>query len=134
MKSPIFKVNRISALTIIITALAITSLAAKEKPPGSDSVFATGMKDGGRLVIKRAPSLGNRLIIALKIDGASASIGYGHTYRAYLRPGHHTLSVQATPKPQNAEAWEMSLDVQAGQTYTFTAQSGPKRQLVLAKG
>ena len=112
----------------------MASVAAKEKPASSDSVFATGMKDGGRLVIKRAPSLGNRLIIGLKIDGVSASIGYGHTYRVYLRPGHHTLSVIATPKPQNAEPWQMSLDVQAGETYTFTAQSGPSRQLVLAKG
>ena len=134
MKTQILKLSGVGALTIMITALAITSLAAKEKPAGSDSVFATGMKDGGRLVIKRAPSLGNRLIIGLKIDGASASIGYGHTYRVYLRPGHHTLSVIATPRPQNTEPWQMSLDVQAGQTYTFTAQSGPKRQLVLAKG
>ena len=134
MKARILKFHGVSLLTIAITLFAITSLAAAEKPAGSDSVFATGMKDGGRLVIKRSPSLGNRLIVALTIDGASASIGYGHTYRAYLRPGHHTLSVIATPKPQNAEAWQMSLDVQTGQTYTFQAQSGPKRQLVLAKG
>jgi|ERR1043166_1584047 hypothetical protein len=134
MKARILKLSGVGALAIIITAFAITSVAAKEKSSGSDSVFATGMKDGGRLVIKRSPSLGNRLIVALKIDGVSVSIAYGHTYRAYLRPGHHTLSVMATPRPQNAEAWQMSLDVQAGQTYTFTAQSGGKRQLVLTKG
>ena len=132
MKTPILKISRVSAVTIAITVFAIATLPAKEKASGS--LFATGMKDGGRLVIKRAPSLGNRLIVAIKIDGESASIGYGHTYRAYLRPGHHTLSVIATPRPQNAEAWEMSLNVEAGQTYTFTAQSGGKRQLVLAKG
>ena len=134
MKTRMLKLSIVTALTIVITAFAVTSLAAKEKPAGSDSVFAAGMKDGGRLVIKRSPSLGNRLIIALTIDGASASIGYGHTYRAYLRPGHHTLTVIATPKPQNTKPWQMSLDVQTGQTYTFMAQSGPKRQLVLAKG
>jgi len=134
MKPRTLKLSIVSTLTIVITAFAITSLAAKEKPAGSGSAFATGMNDGGRLVIKRSPSLGNRLVVALTIDGASASIGYGHTYRAYLRPGHHTLSVIATPKPQNTEPWQMSLDVQTGQTYTFMAQSGPKRQLVLAKG
>ena len=134
MKTRIFRLSGVGALALVITACAIESLAAKEKPAGSDSVFATGMKDGGRLVIKRSPSLGNRLIVALKIDGVSVSIAYGHTYRVYLRPGHHTLSVIATPRPQNVEPSEMSLDVQAGQTYTFTAQSGPKRQLVLAKG
>jgi hypothetical protein len=134
MKTRIFRLSVVGALALVIAACVIESLAAKEKPAGSDSVFATGMKDGGRLVIKRSPSLGNRLIVALKIDGVSASIGYGHTYRAYLRPGHHTLSVIATPKPQNVEPSEMPLDVQAGQAYTFTAQSGPKRQLVLAKG
>lgn len=134
MKTAILKLKTPTVLATIFIAVAIASVAAKEKPSGSNSVFATGMKDGGRLVIKRAPSLGNRLIIGLTIDGASASIGYGHTYRAYLRPGHHTLSVIATPRPQNTEPWEMSLDVQAGQTYTFTAQGGAKRQLVLAKG
>src|SRR3954465_4507277 len=134
MKTPISKLKAVSALTAVITVLAITSLTAKEKPAGSDSVFATGMKDGGRLVIKRAPSLGNRLIVSLKIDGTAASIGYGHTYRIYLKPGHHTLSVVASPRPQNPQPSEISIDVQAGQTYTFTAQSGPKRQLVLAKG
>jgi hypothetical protein len=135
MKTQIFKLSIVSVLTIVITAFASTTVTAKEKEKaaGSDSVFASGMKDGGRLVIKRSPSLGNRLVVAVKIDGASASIGYGHTYRTYLRPGHHTLSVIATPRPQNGQPWEMSLDVQAGQTYNFVAQSGPKRQLVLGK-
>ena len=132
MKTRIFKLGGVRVLTLAITALALTSLVAKEKPAASEST-ATGMKDGGRLVVKRAPSLGNRLIIALNVDGKSASIGYGHTYRTYLAPGHHTLSVIATPRPQNSKPWEMSLDVQAGQTYTFLAQSGPNRQLVLAK-
>lgn len=134
MKTRMLKISRVSALTIVISVFAIATIAAKEKASGPTSVFATGMKDGGRLVIKRAPSLGNRLIVSVKIDGESVSIGYGHTYRAYLKPGRHTLSVMATPKPQVAEPWEMSLDVQAGQTYTYTAQSGGKRQLVLAKG
>src|SRR4051812_45490417 len=134
MKTQMFKLTIATVLSIVITAFAATSAAAKEKQTGSDSVFATGMKDGGRLVIKRAPSLGNRLIVSLKIDGTAASIGYGHKYRIYFKPGHHTLSVVASPRPQNPQPSEMSLDVQAGQTYSFTAQSGPKRQLVLAKG
>jgi hypothetical protein len=137
MKTRMFKLPGVSVLTLLITALAITSLAAKEKAKpaaaASGSVFATGMKDGGRLVIKRSPSLGNRLIIAMKIDGESVSIGYGQTFNRYVTPGHHTLSVMATPRPQNVEPWQMSLDVQAGKTYTFLAQSGKNRQLVLAK-
>ena len=134
MKARIMKVTVASTLTLLLLAVVITPVVGKEKQATADSVFAMGMKDGGRLVIKRSPSLGNRLIVDLRIDGESASIGYGHTYRAYLRPGHHTLSVMATPKPQNVSRWEMSFDVQVGQTYTFTAQSGPKRQLILAKG
>ena len=133
MKTRILKISIATTLALLLSTVATSPVAGKEKPTGSDSVFATGMKDGGRLIVKRSPSLGNRLIVDLRIDGESASIGYGHTYRAYLRPGRHTLSVIATPKPQNVSRWEMSLDVQAGQTYTFTAQSGPKRQLVLTK-
>ncbi len=127
MQTRMFKAVVAGVLTLAITAFAIPSLSAKEKPAA-----ATQAKDG-RLIIKRAPSLGNRLIIALEIDGKASSIGYGHTYRTNLAPGHHKLSVIATPRPQNTKPWEMSLDVQPGQTYTFLAQSGPNRQLVLAK-
>src|SRR3954447_431062 len=109
MKTRILGFNAVSLLVIVIVTVAITSLVAKEKPAGSASTFATGMSDGGRLVIKRSPALGNRLIVALTIDGVSTSLGYGHSYRTYLRPGHHKISVMATPKPQNAEGWQMSL-------------------------
>src|SRR3954468_978307 len=106
MKTRILKIFIATALILLHATIITTSVAAKEKPAGSDSVFATGMNDGGRLVIKRSPSLGNRLIVNLRIDGASASIGYGHTYRAFLRPGRHTLSVIASPEPQNVVRWE----------------------------
>ena len=137
MKTRMFKLPGFGVLILLVTALTITPLAAKdkEKPArsASHSVFATGMKDGGRLVIKRSPTLGNRLIIAMKIDGEAVSIGYGQTFSRYVAPGRHTLSVMATPRPQNIEPWQMSLDVQAGKTYTFLAQPGKNRQLVLAK-
>ncbi|HJT80647.1 MAG TPA: hypothetical protein VJ719_05570 [Chthoniobacterales bacterium] len=132
MKTRIFKLCGITVLTVAITALAISSLAAKEKSAAAEKPAT--VTETGRLVIKRSPTLGTRLIVALKVDDKSASIGYGHTYRTNLSAGRHTLSVIATPKPQNSQPWEMSLDVKPGHTYTFTAQSGKNRQLVLAKG
>jgi len=137
MKTRMFKLSGVSALTILVTALAITSLPAKEKAkpaaPASTSVYANGMSSGGLVVIKRSPSLGNRLIIDLDIDGKSEGIGYGQTYQRYITPGRHVLTVLATPRPQNLQPWRMALDVQAGKTYTFLAQPGPNRQLQLAK-
>jgi hypothetical protein len=122
----------------VYSVLAIGALVLccnSNRAVAAGAPFASSLKDGGQLVIKRSPRLGNVLIVDLQIDGKSVGgISYGRTYRAFLQPGHHVLSVMATPRTVNPDRWEMGLDVSAGQTYTFTAQSGGARQLVLAKG
>ena len=87
-----------------------------------------------RLIIRRIPNLGVNVIVQLWIDGKSAgSFGYGHTYNGTLTPGRHVLAVMAT-RQLSPIPWEMSLNVQSGQTYIFTAQGGPSGNLVLASG
>ena len=62
------------------------------------STFTRRGNDPARLIIHRIPNLGNQVIVDLHVDGAPvASIGYGHTYKGFLRPGRHVLSVRATP-------------------------------------
>ena len=85
--------------------------------------FATGVQEGGRLVIWRVPNLGNRLFVNLLIDGKGfTTIGFGHNYETILPPGRHVLTVSATPRISYLhDTWVMTLDVQRGQTYSFTA-------------
>jgi hypothetical protein len=93
-------------------------------PAAPDSVFASGLHDGGRLVIRRHPQLGHILIVTLTIDGVPAKgIAYGQIYDSFLRPGRHVLSVIAAPRPRFNIPFKTTLDVQLGRTYYFTAVS-----------
>jgi hypothetical protein len=85
--------------------------------------FAAGAQGGGRLIIWRVPNLGNRLFVNLLIDGKGfTTIGFGHNYETILPPGRHVLTVSATPRISYLhDTWVMTLDVQRGQTYSFTA-------------
>src|ERR1700752_1162385 len=89
------------------------------------SAFVQSANAPGRLIIERLANLGNFVYVGLYIDGAwVAAIGYGSSYEGLLLPGRHILSVLATPDPKWPTLWEMTLDVQSGQTYTFTAEGG----------
>jgi len=59
------------------------------------------------------------------------SIGYGDTYDGVLKPGHHVLSVLATPRPKWGERPPTNVDVQSGQTYKFTATGNNEGNLIL---
>jgi hypothetical protein len=97
--------------------------------------FAQPVKGDARLIVKRAPNLGANVGVQLSIDGATAaSIGYGHTYRGSLAPGRHVLAVLATPSPRQRTPWQMTLDVQSGQTYSFTATRDQSGGLTLSGG
>jgi hypothetical protein len=84
--------------------------------------------DGGRLVIKRSPTLGSYVSVTVRIDGKLAGIvSRGRTFETVLAPGNHKLTASAglgrTP-------WYGTLNVRAGETYTYTA-SLPASELVL---
>jgi hypothetical protein len=87
-----------------------------------------------RLVIRRMPNLGANVIVKLWIDGQPAgSFGYGHTYEGSLPPGRHVLGVLAT-RSRSPVPWQMSLNVQSGQTYIFTAGGSSSGNVVLYTG
>ena len=94
--------------------------------------FAQVANGPARLIIERLANLGNFLYVDLYIDGAPvAAIGYGSSYEGFLSPGRHLLSVLPTPDPRWPTPWEMTLDVQSGQTYRFTAEGGYSGDLIL---
>jgi hypothetical protein len=99
------------------------------------SAFVQSISDPARLVIRRIANLGNNVIVDLYVDGAPvAAIGYGHTYEGSLPPGHHVLSVLPTPGPIWPDPPPLVVDVQPGQTYTFTAAPDPSGSLILKGG
>jgi len=88
-----------------------------------------------RLIVRRDPGLGNYLIVHLRVDGVLvATIGYGRTYEGFLPPGRHVLSLLPTPNPKWPTPSAMILDVQSGQTYSFTALGDSGHLILEAPG
>jgi hypothetical protein len=98
--------------------------------PGS--AFARSVNDPAHLIIHRIANLGNHVIVDLHVDGVPfASIAYGHTYKGFLRPGRHVLSVRATPNARWLTPWQMTLDARSGHIYSFTAMGDHSGNLIL---
>ena len=88
-----------------------------------------------RLIVRRDPGLGNYVIAHLRVDGVLvATIGYGRTYEGLLPPGRHVLSLLATPNPKWPIPSAMILNVQSGQTYSFTALGDSGHLILQAPG
>jgi hypothetical protein len=88
-----------------------------------------------RLIVHRDPGLGNYVIAHLRVDGVLvATIGYGRTYEGFLPPGRHVLSMLPTPNPKWPIPSAMILDVQSGQTYSFTALGNSGYLILQAPG
>jgi hypothetical protein len=97
----------VSVLRIAICGLFIA---------GAQLSFAA---DGGRLVIKRSPTLAHNLAVTITIDGKLAgTLTRGRTYETSLTPGKHMLT--ASPG-RGRSPWHATLNVRAGETYTYTA-------------
>ena len=87
---------------------------------------------GARLVVYRIPSLGKFVIVHVYVDDVVVgTIGYGGTYQGILKPGHHVLSVLATPHPKWRERPPTIVDARNGQTYKFTAMGNREGNLIL---
>jgi hypothetical protein len=123
-----------SAILPVMAWLLFNSFAVGEvlgADPRSPHIVAPSQTPA-RLVIRRNPNLGFNVIVRLWIDGQPAgSIGYGHTYKGFLPPGHHVLGVLASPSARWPIPWQLPLDVRGGQTYGFTAVTDGSGNLIL---
>ncbi len=114
---------------------AMSSDAPSGRAAGAGLASMRPVNGAARLIIHRIADLGNNLIVRLWIDDvAVASIAYGHTYEGLLPPGRHVLSVLPTPNPRWKIPWQMTLNVQNGQTYSFTAMGDGSGHLILTGG
>ena len=114
-----------SALVLFLTVSAmlfaganqVVKAADRQFTRHADAIFATGLADGGRLIIKPSPTLGYDVGIVITIDGKiSGSVVRGQNHERYISPGRHL--VVATPN-HLGDDWRVTLDVRRGQTYCY---------------
>jgi hypothetical protein len=100
---------RLAPVAVIALVTLITSAPV---------VFASS----AQLIIHRSPNFGNRQWLRIWIDGREfEAVAVGHDFNAPISPGHRVISVLPTDNPWHFPPTKHVLDVQAGQTYRFTA-------------
>jgi hypothetical protein len=117
----------ICVLTLACAGIALISCettgtgAAGAPPPNS-----------GRVLIYRVANFGEDMSMVVSVDGKDmGSFGEGANYSGYLPAGQHQITVRAEPNRGGVRPGRKTLNVQAGQTYSFTAAwSGGNMKLV----
>ena len=103
------------------------------------AIFARGTEaqaspghEGGRLIVQRAANFGTDLVAQLLIDGKIvADIPRAQHYEDFISAGPHVLTVLPVPNTEFRRPTSISLTVQPGQTYIFTAVWESDRGVVL---
>ena len=110
---------------ILIGCETTQSGAASAPPPNSGHVF-----------IYRVANFGTDLSLVVSVDGKDVgSFTEGRNYSGYLPAGQHVIIARVNPNLTGAGPAQKTLNVQAGQTYSFTAGlSGGKMTLVANRG
>lgn len=79
-------------------------------------------KPGGRLIVIRAANFGWNIAVNLKMDGRTiANIVQGRRYDHRIPSGRHVLTIAAVPNLTRSQPGSITLNVQPGGTYIFTA-------------
>ena len=110
---------------ILIGCETTQSGAASAPPPNS-----------ARLLVNRVANFGSGLSLVLSVDGKDVgSFTEGRNYSGYLSAGQHVIIARVNPNLTDAGPARKTLNVKAGQTYSFTAGlSGGKMTLVSNQG
>jgi hypothetical protein len=92
--------------------------------------------NSGRLLINRVANFGSDLSLVVSVDGKDVgSFTEGRNYSGYLSAGQHVIVARVDPNQTGASPARKTLNVKAGQTYSFTAGlSGGNMTLVRNQG
>ena len=109
------------ACLVLLGCETTQSGAASAPPPNS-----------GRVLIYRVANFGEDLSLVVSVDGKDVgSFTEGRNYSGYLSAGQHQLTIRVDPNRTGTPPARKALNVQAGQTYSYTAAwSGEKLVLV----
>ena len=92
--------------------------------------------NSGHLIVTRVANFGADLGLVLSVDGKDVgSFTEGRNYSGYLPAGQHVITARVDPNMTGAGSARKTLNVKAGQTYSFTAGlSGGNMTLVRNQG
>jgi hypothetical protein len=92
--------------------------------------------NSGHLLVNRVANFGSDLSLVLSVDGKDVgSFTEGRNYSGYLPAGQHVIVARVDPNQTGAGPARKTLNVKAGQTYSFTAGlSGGNMTLVRNQG
>ena len=112
---------------LILIGCAANQPGAATAPPPPNSA---------RLLVNRVANFGSGLSLVLSVDGKDVgSFTEGRNYSGYLSAGQHVITARVNPNLTGAGPARKTLNVKAGQTYSFTAGlSGGKMTLVSNQG
>jgi hypothetical protein len=123
------------ASIIYILSLAVVCLLAAgcATQPGAATAPPP---NSGRLLINRVANFGSDLSLVLSVDGKDVgSFTEGRNYSGYLPAGQHVITARVDPNQTGARPARKTLNVKAGQTYSYTAGlSGGNMTLVRNQG
>src|SRR5262249_50714933 len=89
--------NWCRTFVLAMTCLLCVAASARAKTQATSSTTSNG--GTARFMVYRIPTMGRFVVVQIYVDNAMVgSIGYGSTYDGVLKPGHHVLSVLATPR------------------------------------
>src|ERR1043166_9722636 len=99
------------ACACLIFAGCTTNQATAPIPPNS-----------GHLLINRVANFGSNLSLVVSVDGKDVgSFTEGRNYSGYLPAGPHVITARIDPNMTGAGPARKTLNVKAGQTYSYTA-------------
>jgi len=112
---------------LVLIGCETTQSGAASAPPPPNSA---------RLLVNRVANFGSDLSLVLSVDGKDVgSFTEGRSYSGYLSAGQHVIGARVDPNPGGTRAARKTVNVKAGQTYSFTAGvSGGNMTLVRNQG
>ena len=125
--SSIIHILSLACAGLILIGCETTQSGAASAPPPPNSA---------RLLVNRVANFGENLVLFLSVDGKDVgSFTEGRNYSGYLSAGQHTITARVDPNMTGAGPARKTLNVKAGQTYSFTAGlSGGNMTLVKNQG
>ena len=108
---------------LILVGCETTQQSAATAPPPPNSA---------RLVVDRIANFGSDLVLVLSIDGKDVgSFTEGRHYSGYLPAGQHTITARVSPNEAGIRPARKTLNVKAGQTYSYTAAPSQTRMTLV---
>jgi hypothetical protein len=107
----------------IINSVLIAGILLVTQSLRADTPIQARSDDNARLIVNRSADFGAEESINLAVDGVQVSVlGVNQNYNVALPPGKHVLSISTNPRTYGQDSPnQISVNVEPGKTYTFTA-------------